>query len=195
MSYNPESAERYVQSRGEEYRRDLFDKTMTQRAMAAKHGGTQSWISILRKALVPREQRRSPHEVTPAMIAAFKTKATNETLSKRFGIPYPTMERLRRRHIGARVRKVLRLTPSAMAILRSNFSNSRAALALGYQASTIWEWRIKLGIRKPTVKIKITEEQRAILAECPSRYEAARRLGLHVDRIKRWHFLVQEGLL
>jgi hypothetical protein len=194
MSYNPESAERYVQSRGEEFRRDLFDKTMTQRAMAEKHGGTQSWISILRKALVPREERRSPHEVTPAMIAAFKTKATNTTLSKRFGIPYPTMERMRRRYVGKRVEE-LRLTPSVMAILRSKFSNKRASMALGVCSSSVWEWRIKLGIRKPTVKTVVSDEQRAILIDSKTRHEAALRLGLPIDRMKRWYFLAKEGLL
>jgi len=194
MSYNAENAERYVQSRGEEYRRDLFDKTMTQRAMAAKHGGTQSWISILRKALVPPEQRRSPHEVTPELLAAFKTKASTKKLSKRFKIPYNTLERLRRRHIGKRVEE-LRLTPSVMAILRSKFSNMRAAMALGVCSSSVWEWRIKLGIRTPKTQTVVTDEQRAILIDSKTRHEAARRLGLPVDRIKRWHFLAREGLL
>jgi hypothetical protein len=82
-----------------------------------------------------------------------------------------------------------------MALLRSKFSNVRVGKALGYHAATVWEGRIKLGIRKPTVKTVITEEQRAILKECASRYEAANRLGMSVDRIKRWHFLVQEGFL
>jgi transcriptional regulator with XRE-family HTH domain len=195
MKYNPESAERYVQGRGDEFRRDLFNKKMTQRAMAEKHGTTQSWICILRKAVVPREQRRSPHEVTPEMLAAFKSSATSKKLAKRFKISYNTLERLRRRHIGTRISKELRLTPSAMALLRSKFSNVRVGKALGYHAATVWEWRIKLGIRKPTVKTVITEEQRAILKECASRYEAAKRLGMSVDRIKRWHFLVQEGYL
>ena len=194
MSYNAENAERYVQSRGEEYRRDLFDKTMTQRAMAAKHGGTQSWISILRKALVPPEQRRSPHEVTPELLAAFKTKASTKKLSKRFKIPYNTLERLRRRHIGKRVEE-LRLTPSVMAILRSKFSNMRAAMALGVCSSSVWEWRIKLGIRKPTVKTVVSDEQRAILIDSKTRHEAALRLGLPIDRMKRWYFLAKEGLL
>ena len=195
MIYNPESAERYIQGRGEEFRRDLFDKKMTQRAMAEKHGMHQSWICILRKTVVPREQRRSPHEITPELLAAFKSSATTKKLAKRFKISYNTLERLRRRHIGTRISKELRLTPSAMAMLRSKFSNKRVGMALGYHAATIWEWRIKLGIRKPTVKTVITEEQRAILTECTSRYEAAKRLGMSVDRIKRWHFLVQEGLL
>jgi len=194
MSYNPESAERYVQSRGEEFRRDLFDKTMTQRAMAEKHGGTQSWISILRKALVPREERRSPHEVTPELLAAFKTKASTKKLSKRFKISYSTLERLRRRHIGKRVEE-LRLTPSVMAILRSKFSNKRASMALSVCTSSVWEWRIKLGIRKPTVKTVITDEQRAILVDSKTRHEAALRLGLPIDRMKRWYFLAKEGLL
>ena len=194
MKYNPESAERYVQGRGEEFRRDLFDKTMTQRQFKEKHGIDQSMISQLRIAVVPREQRRSPHEVTPELLAAFKTKATNTKLAKRFGIPYPTMERLRRRHIGKRVEE-LRLTPSVMAILRSKFSNKRAAMALGVCTSSVWEWRIKLGIRTPTVKTVLTDEQRAILLECPSRVEAAKRLGVPVDRMKRWHFLAKEGLL
>ena len=194
MSYNPESAERYVQSRGEEFRRDLFDKTMTQRAMAEKHGGTQSWISILRKALVPREQRRSTHEVTPELLAAFKTKASTKKLSKRFKISYNTLERLRRRHIGKRVEE-LRLTPSVMAILRSKFSNKRASMALGVCTSSVWEWRIKLGIRTPTVKTVITDEQRAILIDSKTRHEAALRLGLPIDRMKRWYFLAKEGLL
>ncbi len=194
MNINRDSAERYVQSRGEEFRRDLFDKTMTQRAMAEKHGGTQSWISILRKALVPREQRRSPHEVTPELLAAFKTKASTKKLSKRFKIPYNTLERLRRRHIGKRVEE-LRLTPSVMAILRSKFSNMRAAMALGVCSSSVWEWRIKLGIRKPTVKTVVSDEQRAILIDSKTRHEAALRLGLPIDRMKRWYFLAKEGLL
>jgi transcriptional regulator with XRE-family HTH domain len=194
MIYPADKAERYVQGRGDEFRRDLFDKTMKQRVMAEKYGVTQSWISALRRGLVPREQRRSPHEVTPEMFAAFKTKATNTKLAKRFGIPYPTMERLRRRHIGKRVEE-LRLTPSVMAILRSKFSNKRAAMALGVCTSSVWEWRIKLGIRTPTVKTVITEEQRAILVDSKTRHEAARRLGLPIDRMKRWYFLAKEGLL
>jgi len=194
MKYNPESAERYVQGRGEEFRCDLFDKTMTQRAMAEKYGVTQSWISALRRAVVPREQRHSPHEVTPEMLDAFKSSATTKKLAKRFKISYNTLERLRRRHIGKRVEE-LRLTPSVMAILRSKFSNKRAAMALNVCTSSVWEWRIKLGIRTPTVKTVLTDEQRAILLECPSRVEAAKRLGVPVDRMKRWHFLAKEGLL
>ena len=86
MSYkqSPESAERYVQGRGEEFRRDLFDKTMTQRQFKEKHGIDQSMISQLRIAIVPREQRRSPHEVTPELLAAFKSSATTKKLAKRF---------------------------------------------------------------------------------------------------------------
>jgi len=194
MNINRESAERYVQSRGEEFRRDLFDKTMTQRVMAAKYDVTQSWISILRRALVPREQRRSPHEVTPEMIAAFKTKATNATIAKRFGIAYPTMERMRRRYVGLRVKQI-RLTESVMALLRSTFSNRRVGKALGVHSSTVWELRVKLGIRTPKTQTVVTDEQRAILIDCKTRHEAARRLGLPVDRIKRWHFLAKEGLL
>jgi len=194
MNINRESAERYVQSRGEEFRRDLFDKTMTQRVMAAKYDVTQSWISILRRALVPREQRRSPHEVTPEMIAAFKTKATNATIAKRFGIAYPTMERMRRRYVGLRVKQI-RLTESVMALLRSTFSNRRVGKALGVHSSTAWELRVKLGIRTPKTQTVVTDEQRAILIDCKTRHEAARRLGLPVDRIKRWHFLAKEGLL
>jgi len=195
MNINRDSAERYVQSRGEEFRRDLFDKTMTQRVMAEKYGCTQSWISILRRALVPRQQRRSPHEVTPEMIAAFKTKATNATLSKRFGIAYPTMERMRRRYVGLRMTQQIRLTESVIALLRSTFSNRLVGKALGVHSSTVWELRIKLGIRKPKTQTVITDEQRAILVDCKTRHEAARRLGLPVDRIKRWHFLAKEGLL
>ena len=194
MSINAESAERYVQSRGEEFRRDLFNKTMTQRVMAEKYGCTQSWISMLRRALVPREQRRSPHEVTPELLAAFKTKASTKKLSKRFKISYSTLERLRRRHIGKRVEE-LRLTPSVMAILRSKFSNKRASMALGVCTSSVWEWRIKLGIRKPTVKTVVSDEQRAILIDSKTRHEAALRLGLPIDRMKRWYFLAKEGLL
>jgi len=194
MKYNPDSAERYVQSRGEEFRRDLFDKTMTQRAMAEKHGMHQSWISILRKTVVPREQRRSPHEITPELLAAFKSSATTKKLAKRFKISYNTLKRLRRRHIGKRVEE-LRLTPSVMAILRSKFSNKRAAMALNVCTSSVWEWRIKLGIRTPTVKTVITDEQRAILVDSKTRHEAARRLGLPIDRMKRWYFLAKEGLL
>jgi len=194
MRYPADKAERYVQSRGEEFRRDLFDKTMIQRAMAAKHGVTQTWISALRRALVPPEQRRSPHEVTPEMIAAFKSSATTKKLAKRFKISYNTLERLRRRHIGKRVEE-LRLTPPVMAILRSKFSNKRAAMALGVCSSSVWEWRIKLGIRKPTVKTVVSDEQRAILIDSKTRHEAARRLGLPVDRMKRWYFLAKEGLL
>ncbi len=195
MRYPADKAERYVQSRGEEFRRDLFDKTMLQRAMAAKHGVTQTWISALRRALVPPEQRRSPHTVTPEMIAAFKTKATNTTLSKRFGIPYPTMERMRRRYVGLRTTQQIRYTDSVMALLRSTFSNRRVGKALGVHSSTVWELRIKLGIRTPKTQTVVTDEQRAILIDSKTRHEAARRLGLPVDRIKRWHFLAREGLL
>jgi transcriptional regulator with XRE-family HTH domain len=194
MKYNPESAERYVQGRGEEFRRDLFNKKMTQREMAEKYGTTQSWISALRRAVVPREQRRSPHEVTPEMLDAFKSSATSKKLAKRFKISYNTMERLRRRHIGKRVEE-LRLTPSVMVILRSKFSNKRAAMALNVCTSSVWEWRIKLGIRTPTVKTVITDEQRAILVDSKTRHEAACRLGLPIDRMKRWYFLAKEGLL
>ena len=196
MSYkrSPESAERYVQGRGEEFRRDLFDKTMTQRQFKEKHGIDQSMISQLRIAVVPREQRRSPHEVTPELLAAFKSSATTKKLAKRFKISYNTLERLRRRHIGKRVEE-LRLTPSVMAILRSKFSNKRAAMALNVCTSSVWEWRIKLGIRKPAVKTVVTDEQRAILVDSKTRHEAARRLGLPIDRMKRWYFLAKEGLL
>jgi len=194
MRYPADKAERYVQSRGEEFRRDLFDKTMIQRAMAEKHGVTQTWISALRRALVPPEQRRSPHTVTPEMIAAFKSSATTKKLAKRFKISYNTLERLRRRHIGKRVEE-LRLTPPVMAILRSKFSNKRASMALGVCTSSVWEWRIKLGIRKPTVKTVVSDEQRAILIDSKTRHEAALRLGLPIDRMKRWYFLAKEGLL
>jgi len=55
--------------------------------------------------------------------------------------------------------------------------------------------RIKLGIRKPKTQTVITDEQRAILVDCKTRHEAALRLGLPIDRMKRWYFLAKEGLL
>ena len=198
MTYkrNPESALRYVEGRGEEFKRDLFDNTMTQRQVGDKHGIDQSLISQLRIALIPLEQRRTnKHKVTPEMIAAFKTKATNATLAKRFGIPYDTFERMRRRYVGLRMTKQIRLTESVMALLRSKFSSRRVGLALGVHYSTVWQLRVKLGIHTPRITTVITDEQRAILADCKTRNEAARRLGLPIDRVKRWHFLVQEGLL
>ena len=198
MTYkrNPESARRYVESRGEEFKRDLFDCNMTQRQIQDKHGIDQSMISQLRIAVVPLAQRRTRnHTVTAEMIAAFKTKASNVALAERFGIPYPTMERMRRRYVGLRMPKQIRLTESVMALLRSSFSSRRVAKALGVHSSTVWELRVKLGIRTPNTKTVITEEQRAILATSKSKIEAARRLGLPVDRCKRWFFLVQEGLL
>lgn len=187
---------KYVERRGEEFRRDLFDRTMTQRQFQEKHGLNQSLVSKLRVGLVPPEQRRiHRHTVTPQMIAAFKTDATNATLAKRFDIPYPTMERMRRRYVGLRMTKQLRLTESVMAMLRSKFSNRRVALALGVHYCTVWQLRIKLGIHTPRIKTTITEEQREILITSKSKIEAARRLGMPVDRVKRWFFLVQEGLL
>ena len=198
MTYkrNPESALRYVEGRGEEFKRDIFDNTMTQRQVGDKHGIDQSLISQLRIALIPLEQRRTnKHKVTPEMIAAFKTKATNATLAKRFGIPYDTFERMRRRYVGLRMTKQIRLTESVMALLRSKFSSRRVGLALGVHYSTVWQLRVKLGIHTPRITTVITDEQRAILADCKTRNEAARRLGLPIDRVKRWHFLVQEGLL
>ena len=198
MTYkrNPKSALRYVEGRGEEFKRDIFDNTMTQRQVQAKHGIDQSLISQLRIALIPLEQRRTnKHKVTPEMIAAFKTKASNATLAKRFGIPYDTFERMRRRYVGLRMTKQIRLTDSVMTLLRSKFSNRRVALALGVHNCTVWQLRIKLGIHTPRIKTIITEEQRAILADSKTRHEAAKRLGLPVDSVKRWHFLVQEGLL
>ena len=198
MTYkrNPESARRYVEGRGEEFKRDIFDNTMTQRQVGDKHGIDQSLISQLRIALIPLEQRRTNrHKVTPEMIAAFKTTATNEELAKRFDIPYPTMERMRRRYVGLRMTQQIRLTETVMTLLRSKFSDRRVAVALGVHSSTVWQLRIKLGIRTPKTKTIITDEQREILAESKSKVEAARRLGLPVDCIKRWHFLVQEGLL
>ena len=187
---------KYVERRGEEFRRDLFDRTMVQRAFKEKYGLDQALISQLRIALVPPEQRRTNrHTVTPEMIAAFKTKATNATLAKRFGIPYDTMERMRRRYVGLRRKPEVRLTPSTMALLRSTFSSRRVALALGVHSSTVWQLRVKLRIRTPRVTTVITDEQRAILAECNTRHEAAKRLNMPIDRVKRWLFLVQEGLL
>ena len=191
-----ETMRKYVERRGEEFRRDLFDQSITQRAIQEKHGVNQQIVSKLRVGLVPPEQRRTnKHKVTPEMIAAFKTKATNEQLAKRFKIPYGTFERMRRRYVGLRRTPEVRLTPSTMALLRSKFSNKRVGLALGVNASTVWQLRIKLRIRTPKVKTVITDEQRAILAECNTRHEAARRLNIHIDRVKRWLFLVQEGLL
>lgn len=194
--WKPETMRKYVERRGEEFRRDLFDRTMVQRAFKEKYGLDQAIISQLRRAVVPPEQRRTNrHTVTPEMIAAFKTKATNEQLAKRFKIPYDTLERMRRRHVGLRRTPEVRLTPSTMALLRSNFSNRRVALALGVHSSTVWQLRIKLRIRTPKIQTVITDEQRAILAECNTRHEAAQRLNMPIDRVKRWLFLVQEGLL
>lgn len=194
--WKSETMHKYVERRGEEFRRDLFDRTMVQRAFKEKYGLDQAIISQLRRAVVPPEQRRTNrHTVTPEMIAAFKTKATNEKLAKRFGIPYATMERMRRRYVGLRRTAEVRLTPSTMALLRSTFSDRRVALALGVHSSTVWQLRIKLRIRTPKIQTVITEEQRAILAECNTRHEAAQRLNMPIDRVKRWLFLVQEGLL
>jgi hypothetical protein len=191
-----ETMRKYVERRGEEFRRDLFDRNMSQRQFQEKHGLNQSLVSKLRVGLVPPEQRRTnKHKVTPEMIAAFKTTATNEELAKRFDIPYPTMERMRRRYVGLRMTQQIRLTETVMTLLRSKFSDRRVAVALGVHSSTVWQLRIKLGIRTPKTKTIITDEQREILAESKSKVEAARRLGLPVDCIKRWHFLVQEGLL
>ena len=198
MTYkrNPDKARRYVEGRGEEFKRDIFDNTMTQRQVGDKHGIDQSLICQLRIALIPLEQRRTnKHKVTPEMISAFKTKASNATLAKRFGIPYDTFERMRRRYVGLRMTKQIRLTDSVMTLLRSKFSNRRVALALGVHNCTVWQLRIKLGIHTPRIKTTITEEQRAILADSKTRHEAAKRLGLPVDSVKRWHFLVQEGVL
>ena len=194
--WKTETMRKYVERRGEEFRRDLFDRTITQRQFQEKHGLNQSLVNKLRVGLVPPEQRRTNrHTVTPEMIAAFKTTATNEELAKRFDIPYPTMERMRRRYVGLRMTQQVRLTETVMTLLRSKFSDRRVAVALGVHSSTVWQLRIKLGIRTPKTKTIITYEQREILAESKSKVEAARRLGLPVDRIKRWHFLVQEGLL
>jgi hypothetical protein len=191
-----ETMRKYVERRGEEFRRDLFDKTMTQRQIQEKHGLDQSQVSLLRVSLVPPEQRRRhKHTVTDEMIAAFKTKATNKQLAKRYKIPYATMERLRRRHIGTRHTPEVRLTPQVMTLLRSSFSDGRVAFAMNVHACTIWELRVKLGIRTPKTKIVVTEEQRDILATSKSYVEAARRLGMSRATIRRWFFLVQEGLL
>lgn len=191
-----ETMMKYVERRGEEFRRDLFDQSITQRAIQEKHGVNQQIVSKLRVGLVPPEQRRTnKHKVTPEMIAAFKTNATNAKLAKRFGISYWTLERMRRRYVGLRRPPEVRLTPSTMALLRSTFSARRVGLALGVNASTVWQLRVKLRIRTPKIQTVITDEQRAILAECKTRHEAARRLNMPIDRVKRWHFLVQEGLL
>jgi len=191
-----ETMRKYVERRSEEFRRDLFDRTMTQRQFQEKHGLAQSLVSKLRVGLVPLEQRRRhSHTVTAEMIAAFKTTATNEQLAKRFDIPYPTMERMRRRYVGLRRTQQVRLTESVMTLLRSKFSNKRVGMALGVHSSTVWQLRVKLRIRTPRIITVITEEQRAILAECNTRHEAAQRLNMPINRVKRWHFLVQEGLL
>jgi hypothetical protein len=193
--WKTETMRKYVERRGDEFRRDLFDRTMTQRQFQEKHGLAQSLVSKLRVGLVPLEQRRSPHTVTAEMIAAFKTTATNEELAKRFDIPYPTFERMRRRYVGLRRTQQVRLTESVMTLLRSKFSDKRVGLALGVHSSTVWQLRVKLRIRTPRIITVITEEQRAILAECNTRHEAAQRLNMPINRVKRWHFLVQEGLL
>lgn len=191
-----ETMRKYVERRGEEFRRDLFDRTITQRQFQEKHGLNQSLVSKLRVGLVPLEQRRRhSHTVTAEMIAAFKTTATNEELAKRFDIPYPTMERMRRRYVGLRRTQQVRLTESVMTLLRSKFSDRRVAVALGVHSSTVWQLRVKLRIRTPKTKTIITDDQRVILAECNTRHEAAQRLNMPINRVKRWHFLVQEGLL
>lgn len=191
-----EAMRKYVERRGEEFRRDLFDRTISQRDMQKKHGVHQSQVSLLRTGLVPRNQRRlRAHDVTPQMLKAFESKATNQQLAERFAIPYPTLERMRRRHVGVRGAPEIRLTPQVMALLRSSLSNRRAAIALNANATTVWEYRIKLRIRLPKVQTMITEEQRAILASSKSYCEAAKHLSMSKSSVRRWFFLVEEGLL
>lgn len=198
MSYanNPALAHQYVERRNEEFRRDLFDRTVTQRQFQDKHGINQSMVHMLRVAVVPLEQRRrSRHTVTPQMLAAFLTKASNATLAKRFDIPYDTMERMRRRYVGIRQTHELRITESVLFLLRSEFSDRQVAKALGVAHCTVWKLRVKLCIRTPNIRTIITDEQREILADCKTSHEAAKRLQLPVNHVKRWLFLVHEGLL
>lgn len=194
--WKPESMAKYAERRGEEFKRDLFDSSMSQREFQKKHGFNQSLVSLFRIALVPKEQRRKFfHDVTPEMITAFKSKASNTQLAKRFKMSYHTLERMRRRYVGRRSKPQLRLTEQVMALLRSDFNNSQVARALSVHECTVWELRIRLKIYEPKIITSITDEQRAIIESSRSYYHAAKRLNMNLSRVRRWFFLVQEGLL
>lgn len=194
--FSEATAQRYLDRHGPEFKEALWDKTQTTQSVADRYGYDFATIHKLRVTIVPETHRTiRKHKVTAEMLAAFKTKATNEQLAERFKIPYPTMERMRRRHVGRRIPEVTRYTPQVMALLRSKFSNRIVAKALEINGRTVWYARVKLGIRTPKIRVHITDEQRAALIASTSDRDAGRRLGIHHTRAKHLRFLLNEGLL
>jgi hypothetical protein len=195
-TFSAETAQRYLDKHGAAFVAALWNKSQTTRSIAEAYGYDYASIYILRKTLVPEEQRTiKAHKVTEEMKRAFKTEATNEELSKRFGIPYPTMERMRRRYVGKRVAEPLRLTPQALALLHSKFSNKRVAKALGLCSRTVWRHRVVLGITPLVTSIEVTDEQRAIIVASKNDQSCAEALGTTVPKARYMRFLHREGLL
>jgi len=106
-----------------------------------------------------------------------------------------TLEVMRRRHVGKRIKDPVKLTDSVMVLLRSTFSNERVGKALDVSGRTIWMLRTTMNIRAPKVRVVITEEQRAILDSTSNDKEAGEALGVKWSTAKYWRFLHREGLI
>jgi len=195
-TFTEQTAQRYLDTYGVAFKAALWDKKLSCRIIAEQYDLDYATIYMLRKTLVPDEERTiRSHPVTPEMIKAFKSKATNEQLSKRFGIPYPTMERMRRRYIGKRMREPVRLTPQTMTLLRSSFSDRVVGKALGVCTRSAWRLRVVLGIKQLDTTIEVTEEQRAIIASSKNDQSCADALGTTHAKARYMRFLYREGLL
>jgi hypothetical protein len=195
-TFTEETAQRYLDTYGAAFKAALWDKQRTNRDVAEQYDLDYATIYMLRKTLVPDEHRTiRAHKVTPEMIRAFKSHATNEELAKRFKIPYATLERIRRRYIGKRMREPLRLTPQTMAMLRSSFSDRVVGKALGICTRSAWRHRVVLGIKHLVTTIEVTDEQRAIIASSKNDQICANALGTTHAKARYMRFLHREGLL
>lgn len=195
-TFTEQTAQRYLDTYGAAFKAALWDKKLSCRIIAEQYDLDYATIYMLRKTLVPDEERTiRSHPVTPEMIKAFKTNATNQQLAKRFKIPYSTLERMRRRHTGKRYRDPLRLTEQAMAMLRSSFPDRVVSLALNISHRTVWTMRVVLGIKRLATRVRVTEEQLAIIASDKDVKSCAEALGMTYGRVKYMRFLYREGLL
>jgi len=195
-TFTMETAQRYIEKHGAAFKAALWDASRSAKSVADEYGYDYATVYKLRRTLVPDSHRTiRNHPVTGEMLRAFEGKATNRQLAKRFGIAYSTIEVMRRRHVGKRIKDPVKLTESVMVLLRSSFSNQRVAKALDVSGRTIWMLRTTMNIRAPKVRVVITDEQRAILDSTSNDKEAGEALGVKWSTAKYWRFLHREGLI
>jgi len=195
-TFTMKTAQRYIEKHGAAFEAALWDASRSAKSVADEYGYDYATVYKLRRTLVPDSHRSiRNHPVTGEMLRAFAGKATNRQLAKRFGIAYSTIEVMRRRHVGKRIKDPVKLTDSVMVLLRSSFSNERVAKALDVSGRTIWMLRTTMNIRAPKVRVVITEEQRAILDSTSNDKEAGEALGVKWSTAKYWRFLHREGLI